>query len=818
MRLLVYGGNEHNIRCEIGSWDLADKGPLFDTYGIPKDGWMTGFGILNDQGFLFLKTNQTSGARTYPFTILLDPGEAGWKKFGWNAAHLAFSLTNDDNQYREDLLNNPESFRIEKLEAMVQALRYNNFDTKNGAIAKLIAGSVFENEPISVNPLNVNPSIPALPEIVSHIEALPVFLRTGNGWLFGGSSQNAEGLGIKLVFDANLQTLDEEKIERMIQKGDELLESLKTEEKDDRSKLAQFSAVPSWRWESEFKASAAEVLTRISNLRELEKRSGISDTDLQVYDEKSDLLFADDERRIILDLACRANGVLTPSRTVFLLKALSTGELPPERLPGKYLHPETYKKWLVENRMFPSESPLKIQLDSYDCFEVCRDIIMSETNPNAVPSLFQKSINELRKHEAGDFIENLAEAARVKTAHNLYEVWFDYREKDFFKEYLAPKFEKTAREAAKNKHPEWMNIYLRFANDDGGHWLLQNTSVIQARLFIQQLAASFAESPNGRGATAWFQALTTSPLRNELTNEEKSRISRLNNQLAESWRNFTTLKNLLEGKNNSVRKLDSPAEAIYLHRELGEFLKENTLPDLKKLRTPLKTFFGDDPDEFVNEFNRQQKEILEKGKQAGAARKAAEQETTGDKRAATKNEIILFDENKIAAIKPLVDEISAMMQGALGEETTRERFVNNFTFDKHSPVFEAFPYLPLTTRANVLQLLYDYRNADLKTEVQKFYKENQYSAFALALWECILLTETGRKIKEDLLRMGVSVDVIDARLKEHVERSVDKAKWTYTRTKAEDAPEPKAIRRDTEKSFWDHPSLSWILFWKKWKK
>jgi len=603
MRLLVYGGNEHNIRCEIGSWDLSDKGALLDTYGIPKDGWVIGFGILKDEGFLFLKTTQIAGTRIYPFTILLDPGEEIWQKFGWNAAHLACSLLDKYQRFRNELVNNPESFNLQKLKEMIHSLHRYDFEPQETGITYLIAGTVFETNIVAINPLYVGLSIPKPTEIAEQIEAMPPFLRTGNGWLFGGSEANAASLGIKLVFDPNLQTIDRAKINRIIQKGNETLQTLKEVEIETLPELEGFSKIPSWRWRKDFQVGQTEVLLRLSFLAEMEKRSSITDDELSVINKDNNELFDERIRQIVLKLACQTTEILTAYRTNFLLEKYSEGVLHAEQLPKDYLHLSTYKWWLVVNKRFPSESGIAVQLRPFDYFEVCQRIISLEANLTKIPDLFQKSIAELRKAGAEDLIDNLAQTVLEKTGEKLFEIWSDYCGFNFFKKYLAPKFEKKAREMVKNKHREWSDIYLLFANDFGGKWLHANNLTQQARGFIKQLIKFLQKISNHRQATVWLQELTVSPLRAELTIEEKSAFANLTQNLSNSWKNFTSLMDLLEGKNHSVKRLDAPQEEIYLRQELKEFLQKNPAVNLEKLREPLKTFFGKYPDEFVQIWN-----------------------------------------------------------------------------------------------------------------------------------------------------------------------------------------------------------------------
>ena len=194
---------------------------------------------------MFLKREQIVESRIYPFTILFDPDKEIWKKFGWNAAHLAFSLLNQDNNFLQQLLEKPESFRPESLEEMARNLSHYQITPKRGLISDLIAGTVFENEPITVNPLLLDHTFPQINELVAQLESLPPFLRTGDGWLLGGSSEYAKGLGVKLVFDSNLQRQDTHRIKKICSKAEVSIGNLQSVRQN--KILTGFTELPIWR-------------------------------------------------------------------------------------------------------------------------------------------------------------------------------------------------------------------------------------------------------------------------------------------------------------------------------------------------------------------------------------------------------------------------------------------------------------------------------------------------------------------------------------------------------------------------------------------
>lgn len=796
MKLLIYGGNEHNIRCEIGKWNLLERGPLLDTYGIPKDGWAIGFGILDNEGFLFLKSERIAETRVYPFTILFAPGDKIWEKFGWNAAHLAASVLGEENRFRLKLMNQPESFSLQNLEEMAQSLVNYPLTPELDLISELIAGTVFESELLTVNTILLNYEFPNLFQLAHEIESLPLFLRTGNGWLLGGSSENAKGLGVKLVFDDNLQRQDTARIETILKNARLLLANLEKVERN--ADLEKFLKTPVWRWEKDFRESAGNVLPRLNELVELSRRESISDAELLLIDKNDNGFLANDFRRTKLELAYRADKIFSPERTNFLLEKYSVGELSADKLPSQLFDSTAYINWLVHNKKFPSESEFFVNLTEFDYLEICREIIKQEQDLAKLPTLFQKSIAEFQRIGGENSISKLAEIVCDETGDKIIEVWSKHVKSEFFINYLAELFANKAREITKGvKNDRWAEIYLRFGNDAGGKWLDQNVSEQQITIFIEILLGN----EKSETIKAWLQALRISPLRSRLSIELKKKIAKLNNDLARTWENFTSLLDITQGISPQIKKLHSPEEEIYLRQELAEILREKPQAEFGKLKTPLRTFFGELPDEFVAENDKRGQKLQDEKPQIAAKKNPP---------------LIAFHAGKVGEAKPQIEEVCRMIRSELSDEDRRRPFLDEIFFKQKSTVSEVFPYLPIKIRAYILELLYDEKPQEFKKLATKLYKEGEFNEFSIALWETLLLSAVGKKIIADLNK-GYLKDVVELQreLGAIVERAIEKDKWTFAKKSEEETPEDVSyIDPETEKGFFKE-YFGWMTSKKK---
>lgn len=549
----------------------------------------------------------------------------------------------------------------------------------------------------------------------------------------------------------------------------------------------------------------------MNTLVELSNRESISDEELSSLDKEDTSIFAEDIRRVKLKLACQTNEKFTPERTVFLLGKVSKGELQTTDLQTNHLDKQTYINWLVKNRIFPIESKLSLELSTFECFEVCQQIISREENLEKIPDFFQKSINELLSVNGEGFITDLAEIVREKTAEKLMDIWHKESKEDYFKTYLADIFVEKAHQITKNQENQWEKIYLVFADDRGGKWLEKSVPQIQIVSFIQKLRGLLEQNPKIAEATAWFQELTVSPLRAKIANKEKAAIANLNNTLTESWKNFISLLDILDGKNPSVKNLQSPQEEIYLHAELNEFLSKNSQIKLPDIKTPLQNFFGTAPQEFINEVNR-------RGEKLKAEKQNGKQKT--EPKPATKNPpIFVVTSDKTAEAKPLIDEICQTICTKMSDAKTRESLANQFFKDTNSRLYSAFPYLPIATRANIVETIYQTNSQEFKKQTTKLFKEGEYNPFSIALWECLLLSANGEKIIAELNNgyLNKTPD-LKKELIEIVRRVIkdEKEVWGIAK-KADEKASVRAKSDDVEvkpeKGFIE-AYFGWLMFWK----
>ena len=83
--------------------------------------WCYGLGMLAKQPFMILRQRQNVENRGgYPFSLLLDPGEAVWERFEWNGAAVVAAILAHPG--RDVLIQTPERCTADTLERIVSEL------------------------------------------------------------------------------------------------------------------------------------------------------------------------------------------------------------------------------------------------------------------------------------------------------------------------------------------------------------------------------------------------------------------------------------------------------------------------------------------------------------------------------------------------------------------------------------------------------------------------------------------------------------------------------------------------------------------------
>jgi hypothetical protein len=768
MRILIYGGNKFVVRYRAGDWDIPSE-ILEDKYGLPLEDWAFGLGILENESFVILRRRQIGTAnREYPYTVLLAPQMETWERFDWNAAKLIKSLLSNKNLVGVKLLESPESITSGDIDWLANKLPRPDIPPQQISldIEALIAGSIFAVEPVAVNPSKEMP-YPSLDEAAEILEDLPHFLRGGKGWLIGGNVSSAKHLGVNFVFNFQEQRVDESKIREIKDKGSRLIHDWRVVEEIPKlhRRLKQYEQTPLWLWEESLQQKPSEFFERLRLLAELAELKEIA-SDAEFFELKKALekqgVLTEAYREVLLQLiGSISSRRLSEKETKFVLEEFERDESILENVPIERLNHETYCNWLIKNKTLPSQSKIPLQLDSLKFFLVCNGILDSEKNPKKVPALFGKLLEEFSDEDAIEWKKQLADIAYRKTDENWFEIWLNYRQERFFKEFIKPFCVAKARNQTRARFKGWEATYLAYGGDDGGIWLSENMPERE----IWNLVHIFKNTAMNTGvykkeATVWLQGLTFSPLRYSLTPLDKHKILLLSNALSESWHNFKTLWDIFS--NNLPTEVDSapPEEIPYLNKELTDFMKNCSTEQLLERADLLEKLFGELPP------NIEQIVQAHKPKTGKTKTKEKEKEAALAKQAKSDASVTESDESEQISAAPIAAQaekinvaqakIAEEIYRVLSEENQRKSFLKDFWQTKETGWKDIFPLLPLDLRGEILlslkQIDFGQTTETFLDIYTKSLEADSQTAFQHALWETLLYS----KAKIDLRRKILS--------------------------------------------------------------
>lgn len=251
-RLLAYGGTSFSERRKIGPWPAVPEATLRDTYGLTATTWCFGVGTLGKQPFVILRQRQNIENRGgYPFSLLFDPGEEAWLRFGYNAAALAAAILNTDDSVRELLLQTPERCSAEALERVAAELLPRR-GPANGAgenLQLLCLASCVSPEPVVASASSLGLHEKLDPErMAGLLEILPPCYRLATGWLVGGGAAHGRALGANLVIDEQA-AVDQDRLQQHIETGRRYWQAW--EFPANRPLAAPLESKPVWTWDVE---------------------------------------------------------------------------------------------------------------------------------------------------------------------------------------------------------------------------------------------------------------------------------------------------------------------------------------------------------------------------------------------------------------------------------------------------------------------------------------------------------------------------------------------------------------------------------------
>lgn len=211
-RLLAYGGTVFAERRRIGIWSLPES-TLSDFYGLTAGDESFGIGRTGEgrPTLVYRQRQHLENRGGYPFTLLFDPGEDLWLRFGWNAAALVVALKADGTGAA--LFTSPDEVEQDAIADMIVRLApasdWRGSSAPPSALAEMIAGSMVAGAAVAASHASVAfEERPTTVEVATALHAtgdtMPAFCRTGLGWLVGGSLAHVDPFGLRLVLDDQL--------------------------------------------------------------------------------------------------------------------------------------------------------------------------------------------------------------------------------------------------------------------------------------------------------------------------------------------------------------------------------------------------------------------------------------------------------------------------------------------------------------------------------------------------------------------------------------------------------------------------------------
>jgi hypothetical protein len=594
MKILAYGGNEYSMRTLIGEWPGISSEYLGDLYGIPSGS--PSFGLIFPGGspaLLYRERINPQYRGGYPYTVLLDLGpwqgaDTLWSRAGWNAAGLLECMFGAQSSLRATFMN-PEQLSTALLNSVVEEIlakreldRFAQETTRLTAFEKkwasFLAGSLNAQTPVVAPPraLGVERR-PTMAELASLCFHLPPWLRTGRGWMVGGSYTQAAGFGAGALLD------DEpfgEKIDPslVIRDGDQL-----------QSLLQQLSQSPSTAERT--RALVNQPAINWPDARQFFARTGLlrqaTDGDDSEFPEE---LPEDGTLAAEIFAAAFQNAMdkaahqtrIGPNQTRAILE--SRHRFGPTRIPRAmvpYLDADALNRQL-DAESVPPRIPEYLELPPELCLARCKDQLIAKKGELTRADL-ERWRRFLRDTEAGDaeneFLKEFAQRQPWLAPKKINE---DPKFNQILKQEAASRLHKGPENLVRT----WLYDSLFFLPAEEVNAELEKfKGKLDASL--NDLALQLKEEPRqlGAAARAWLKQLASSSLRNDLAVETKLTIAYEN---PPGWANFWSLSQALHNGKSFAGKEVPKEERATLALECMDLVRLYTKS--KQLSISVKEF------------------------------------------------------------------------------------------------------------------------------------------------------------------------------------------------------------------------------------
>jgi len=569
MKILAYGGNEYSIRTLIGEWPGISSEYLGDLYGIPSGS--PSFGLIFPGGspaLLYRERINPQYRGGYPYTVLLDLGpwegaDTLWSRAGWNAAGLLECMFGALSSRRATFMT-PEHLSTALLNSVVEEIlakreldRFAQETTKLTAFEKkwasFLAGSLNTQVPVVAPPRALGiEQRPTMAELASLSFRLPLWLRTGRGWMVGGSYTQAAGFGAGALLD------DEpfgEKIDPspVIRDGDQL-QSLLQQLSESPSTAERARALvnqPAINW-----PDAKQFFDRAGMLRQA------TDGDDSVFPEKlpeDGMLAAEIFAAAFQNARDKAHHQtrIGPNQTRAILE--SRRRFGPTRIPRAmvpYLDADALSRQL-DAESVPPLVPEYLELPPDLCLARSKRQMIAKKGDLTRADL-ERWRWFLRETEAGD-AEN--ELLKEFAQRQPWLAPWKSNEDPKLNQILKNEAASRLRRVPGNLVRTWLYDSLFFLPVEEVNAELEK---LKGKLdaSLKDLALQLREEPRqlGAAARAWLEQLASSSLRNDLAVETKLAIAYEN---PPGWANFWSLSQALrDGKSFAGKEVPKEERAI----------------------------------------------------------------------------------------------------------------------------------------------------------------------------------------------------------------------------------------------------------------
>jgi hypothetical protein len=557
------------MRTLIGEWPGISSEYLGDLYGIPSGS--PGFGLIFPGGspaLLYRERINPQYRGGYPYTVLLDLGpwegaDTLWSRAEWNAAGLLECMFGLMSPRRATFMT-PEHLSTALLRSVIEEIlakreldRFAQETTRLAAFEKkwasFLAGSLNSQVPVVAPPRALGiEQRPTMAELASLSFRLPPWLRTGRGWMVGGSYTQAAGFGAGALLDDEPfgEKIDPSPVIRDGEQLQSLLQQL-SESSSTAERARELVNQPAINW-----PDAKQFLDRAGLLRQA------TDGDDSRFPEKlpeDGMLAAEIFAAAFQNARDKAHRQtrIGPNQTRAILE--SRRHFGPTRIPRTmvpYLDADALSRQL-DAESVPPHVPAYLELPPDLCLARSKRQMIAKKGDLTRADL-ERWRRFLRDTEAGDGEnEFLREFAQRQPWLAPWKSSEDPKLNQLLKQEAASRL----RQGPDNLARTWLYDSLFFLPVEEVNAELERfKGNLDASL--KDLALRLREEPRqmGAAARAWLKQLASSSLRNDLAVETKLAIAY---ESPQGWANFWSLSQALhDGKSFAGKEVPKEERAI----------------------------------------------------------------------------------------------------------------------------------------------------------------------------------------------------------------------------------------------------------------